>query len=125
LKKCITRNRRRNALRAPLRHVGDAQAARVRGDDASAFRDPLELLEERALGLELLDDGLDDEIAVFETLPRSSSTLPTVTRRARSLWKNAAGFALRARSSPPAAKRFRAARSFFSRSLRDPAERYP
>ena len=51
--------------RAALRHLRDAEAGRVRRDDAVLGHDLLELLEERLLGLDLLDDRLDDEVAVL------------------------------------------------------------
>ncbi len=51
---------------ASLHHLGDAQTARVRRDHAVVVDDLLQLGEERPLRLHLLDDGLDDEIAVFD-----------------------------------------------------------
>ena len=85
---------------------------------ACAGSDLLELLEERLLDVELLDDGLDDEVAVGELLEVVLDVARSSTRRARALWKNAAGRALTAFSRPPAAKRLRAARSLFSASVR-------
>ncbi len=55
-------------LRAALDHVGDPQAARVRGDDRRFVDDGVEACEERALGLDLLHDGLDDEVAAAHPL---------------------------------------------------------
>ena len=46
------------------RDLGDRQRRGVRGEDGTGANDPVELPEELLLRLELLDDRLDDQVAV-------------------------------------------------------------
>ena len=53
-----------NDSRAALHHLRDGQARGVRRDDGVRREQRLELLEQRALDVEILDDDLDDEVAL-------------------------------------------------------------
>jgi hypothetical protein len=53
---------------APLEHLGDAEPGGVRRDDRVRGHDALQLREQRALRLDLLDDGLDDEVDVLQAI---------------------------------------------------------
>ncbi len=117
LKKCITRKRFRNpserpfiisAMRRPLVFEAMMQCC---GTIASSFS------KSARFGSSCSMMASMTRSQSRQPASRSSSMLPTETSRARSLWKNAAGRALRAFSSPPAANRSRAARTFFSASL--------
>src|SRR5690606_12769206 len=50
---------------AALQHVLDLEAGGVRGDDGARLDELLQLGEELLLGLELLDDDLDDPVALL------------------------------------------------------------
>src|ERR1044072_7371155 len=47
-------------------NLADRDAARVRGDDRAGLAELLDALEELALDVEVLDDGLDDDVAVLD-----------------------------------------------------------
>ena len=56
---------RAELFREAFGDLSDGDAARVRGDDRARPPELLHALEEPALDLKVLDDGLDDEVAVL------------------------------------------------------------
>ena len=64
LKKCMPMTR--PGLRGRRRDLGDRQRRRVGGEHGVGADDLVELLEDRALEVEVLDDRLDHEVAVLE-----------------------------------------------------------
>ena len=63
------------------RHLADRERAGVRGEDRRRLAQRAELLEERLLGVEVLDDGLDHEVAVGEVLLGSRAADAGARRR--------------------------------------------
>ena len=52
-------------FREPFGDLSDGDAARVRGDDRADTAELLHALEEPTFDLKVLDDGLDDDVAIF------------------------------------------------------------
>src|ERR1700722_16233352 len=117
LKKCITRNRCRNdALRPAI--ISVMRRPLVFEATMQSLLTTFSTFSKRARFGSTCSMIASTTRSTCDSFSRSSSTLPTETRRARSLEKNAAGRALMAFSRPDAANRFRAARFFFSASVR-------
>ena len=64
LKKCMPDEPRAAVRRDGLGEPVDRDRARVRGEDRGRRGAPVELAPQRALHLEVLEDGLDDEVGI-------------------------------------------------------------
>lgn len=84
-----------------LGYLPNRDAARVRRDDRAGLAKLLDALEEAPLDVEPLDDGLDDDVAVFE--PRQVVVeVPHGDERGRALVEERRGLRLLRRLKPRA-----------------------